>query len=251
MAQPASSNDEYHCMDDQRPDHEHQNCNEMLSFLAALQQADSQFPNGSFAFSNGMEGLAALGARMDAEGLAGLFEIVLRHRWAECDRVILVHAWRAGNDIAKLAVLDARLEAATLPASLRRGARDAGAALMETHARLGTPGAAALKQALAEGELLGHLPVMQGALWRALGLDESQSQWTSGYLTVSGLGSSAIRLGEAGALTVQKAMSVAMELISELSAMPVGAPERLAGALPWLDLACARQEELALRLFSN
>jgi len=71
-----------------------------VSLLAALQQADAGFPSGGFAFSNGIEGLAALGQRFDAAGLAGLLAGVLRHRWAGCDRVAVARAWDCGADAA-------------------------------------------------------------------------------------------------------------------------------------------------------
>ncbi len=222
----------------------------MSDFLTALQQSDNMFPNGSFAFSNGVEGMAALGQEFDAENLAGIFEAVLLHRWAECDRIALVHAWRAAS-VAELAQADRALEAATLPETLRKGSKNNGAALVEAHFRIGSGDASRLKSALQAGILLGHLPVMQGALWRVLGMDEEKAILTSGYLTVTGLGSAAIRLGEAGAITVQKALHKILPLIAELAWHPVRPLDAIAGALPWLDLACARQEAAPLRLFAN
>lgn len=223
----------------------------MIGLLNALQQGDTMFPNGSFAFSNGVEGMAALDQRFDLPGLAGLFEMVLRHRWSQCDRVALIHAWRSGTSLPELDLADRLLEAATLPATLRSGSRNNGAALVEAHARMGGDDAMVLKAALENGELLGHLPVMQGALWRGLGMNEAEAVLTSGYLTVTGLGSAAVRLGVAGALTVQKALRQVLELIGELAALPARKLDDLAGALPWLDLACAHQEIAALRLFAN
>jgi urease accessory protein len=219
-------------------------------FLTALQQSDNMFPNGSFAFSNGVEGMAALGQNFDAENLTGIFEAVLLHRWVECDRLALIHAWRAASEM-ELALADRALEAAILPETLRNGSKRNGAALVEAHLRIGLGNASRLKSALQAGTLLGHLPVMQGALWRVLGMDEAQAVLTSGYLTVTGLGSAAIRLGEAGAITVQKALHKILPLIAELAQRPARQLDAVAGALPWLDLACARQETAPLRLFAN
>ena len=58
----------------------------MLQRLIALQQADSAFPSGSFAFSNGIEGLAALLDGLGGAELGHAVEAVLRHRWAGSDR---------------------------------------------------------------------------------------------------------------------------------------------------------------------
>lgn len=223
----------------------------MLSLLPALQQADAGFPSGGFAFSNGIEGLDAMGARLDGPALTGVMEAVLRHRWAPCDRIALAQAWRAGPDVARLAGIDRALEAATLPESLRRGSCRNGAALLAAHVRLGTPGAAALRAALDAEVLLGHLPTLQGALWRASGLDEDAATQVSGYTVASGLSSAAVRLGCLGALPAQAALRDVLPVIAELSRAPVPGIDRLGGVLPWLDIACARQQGASLRLFAS
>lgn len=223
----------------------------MLSLLPALQQADAAFPSGGFAFSNGIEGLDALGMRLGGPALAGVMEAVLRHRWAPCDRIALAQAWRAGSDVARLAEIDRALEAATLPESLRRGSRRNGAALLAAHARLDTPSASALQAALQAETILGHLSVLQGTLWRAAGLDEDVAIQVSGYTVASGLASAAVRLGCLGALPAQAALRDVLPLIAELSRGAVPGVDRLGGGLPWLDIACARQQGASLRLFAS
>ncbi len=223
----------------------------MLSLLPALQQADAAFPSGGFAFSNGIEGLDAMGVRLDGPALAGVMAAVLRHRWAPCDRIALVQAWRSGSDAARLAEIDQALEAATLPESLRRGSRRNGAALLAAHVRLGTPGASAFQEALQADAILGHLPVLQGALWQAVGLDEDAATQVSGYTVASGLASAAVRLGCLGALAAQAALRDALPLIAKLARDPVPGIDRLGGVLPWLDIACARQQSASLRLFAS
>lgn len=223
----------------------------MLSLLPALQQADAAFPGGGFAFSNGIEGLNAMGARLDGPALAGVMEAVLRHRWAPCDRIVLVQAWRVGSDVTRLAEIGRALEAATLPESLRLGSCRNGAALLAAHVRLGTPGASTLKAALEADGILSHLPLLQGALWRAVGLDEATATQVSGYTVASGLASAAVRLGCLGALAAQAALRDVLPLIAKLSRSPVPDIGRLGGFLPWLDIACARQQGASLRLFAS
>ena len=223
----------------------------MLSLLPALQQADAAFPSGGFAFSNGVEGLDAMGVRLGGPALAGVMEAVLRHRWAPCDRIALVQAWRAGSDVPRLAEIGRALEAATLPESLRLGSRRNGAALLAAHVRLGTPGASTLQQALEADAVLGHLPLLQGALWRAARLDEAAAIQVSGYTVASGLASAAVRLGCLGALPAQAALRDVLPLIAALSCAPVPDIDRLGGFLPWLDIACARQQGAPLRLFAS
>uniref|UniRef100_UPI002F352142 urease accessory UreF family protein n=1 Tax=Methylobacterium radiotolerans TaxID=31998 RepID=UPI002F352142 len=110
----------------------------MLAALTALQQADTAFPSGSFAFSNGLEGLVAENPAFDEAALARIVAAALRFRWAETDRVALILAHRAGGAIAPLAAIDAALEAASLSEPMRVGSRRNGASLLASHARLGT-----------------------------------------------------------------------------------------------------------------
>lgn len=220
--------------------------------LSILQHADSAFPSGSFAFSGGVEGLAAMVGRLDVAGLAGILELVLRHRWAGCERVTLVQAWRQGPEPDRLAAIDRALEAATLPATLRTGSRRNGSALLATHRRLETPGAAAMQTAIAEGRMLGHLAPIQGALWRSLGIAEADAVMMSAYTTLTALTSATVRLNALGALAVQAALSQVLPLIGAYAdTSDISGETALTGALPWLDLACARQEVAELRLFSN
>ena len=223
----------------------------MLSLLPALQQADAAFPSGGFAFSNGIEGLDAMGARLDGPALAGVMEAVLRHRWAPCDRTALAQAWRAGSDVARLAEIGRALEAATLPESLRRGSRRNGAALLAAHVRLGTPGASALQAALDADAIVGHLPLLQGALWQASGLDEDAATQVSGYTVASGPAPGGGRGGARAPLPAQAALRDVLPLIAALSCAPVPDIDRLGGFLPWLDIACARQQGASLRLFAS
>ena len=134
----------------------------LIALLTALQHADAAFPSGSFAFSNGMEGLAALHPEIDATELRGVLAAVLRHRWATSERIAVVQAWRAGSNLVDLAEIDSALEAAILSEPLRTGSRRNGAALLTAHVRLGTSGAAALRACVQTGTMLGHLPIVPG-----------------------------------------------------------------------------------------
>ncbi|MGH9805774.1 MAG: urease accessory protein UreF, partial [Terriglobia bacterium] len=86
----------------------------MRNLFAALQQADSAFPSGGFGFSNGVEGLAALGLPLDRDGLQRVIAATLRHRWATADRIALIRAYRAGADIDAIGKIDTSVEATLL-----------------------------------------------------------------------------------------------------------------------------------------
>ncbi len=218
----------------------------MSGLLSILQHADTAFPSGGFAFSNGLEALIAEGAVGDAAGLGGVVEGLIAHRWAGCDRVALVGAHR---DPQRLPELDAALEAACLPASQRNGSRRNGAAFLTAHDRLGTPGAAALRARLREGDLLGHLAVLQGAIWRALGIEEAACVLMSGYAMASGICAASVRLGFVGALDAQRVLSACLPIIAGLAETP--APTEMRSFTPWIDIAVARQSSAELRLFAS
>lgn len=225
----------------------------MLTRLVAFQQADAAFPSGSFAFSNGIEGMAALEPGLDGTMLAATIEAVIRNRWAGTDRVALVQAWRADGDIARMARIDAALEAATLSEPMRVGSRRNGGALLAAHARLGTPGAAACRDRVRAGSLLGHLAPMQGALWRSLGLSEADAVAVSGYQTASGLVAAAVRLGRIGAIEAQRVLGAMLPILAETAA---SAPETgddidLVGFTPLIEIAAMRHARAELRLFAN
>jgi urease accessory protein len=220
------------------------------ALLTILQHADSAFPSGSFAFSNGIEGLAAMNAPLDRSGLRDVIAMVLRHRWATSDRVAVVRAHRAGDDFGELAALDGAVEAATLAEPLRGGSKRNGQALLAAHTRLGTPGAGEFRAQIAAEKLHGHLPVVQGFLWRARGMSENDAMTVSGYTTASGLIAATVRLGRIGAVEAQAVLAALLPTIADLS-VPVALNAQIESFLPWVDAAASRQAHAHLRLFAS
>jgi urease accessory protein len=220
------------------------------ALLTILQHADSAFPSGSFAFSNGIEGLAAMNAPLDRSGLRDVVAMVLQHRWATSDRVAVVRAHRAGENFDELAVLDQAVEAATLSEPLRSGSKRNGNALLAAHTRLGTTGAGELRAQVTAEKLHGHLPVVQGFLWRAHGMGETDAATVSGYTTASGLIAAAVRLGRIGAVEAQAVLAALLPTIAALST-PVAPDARIESFLPWVDAAASRQAHAHLRLFAS
>jgi urease accessory protein len=222
----------------------------LTGLLTILQHADSAFPSGSFAFSNGIEGLAALNAPLDRGGLNNVVAMILRHRWATSDRIAIALAHRAGCDLGGVAAIDRAVEAATLAEPLRSGSKRNGKALLAAHARLATPGAADLRSLIASGDALGHLPVVQGFVWRARGMSEADAIAISGYTTASGLIAAAVRLGRIGAVEAQAVLADVLPAIAEISG-PVPADAAIESFMPWVDMAAARHARAHLRLFAS
>lgn len=223
----------------------------MIETLHAIWQADSAFPSGAFAFSGGLEAFYAAEPAAGATTLPSLLHDMLARRWATSDRVALAHAHRAGANVDAIAAADAALDAATIVQALREGSRRNGAALLAAHERLGTPQSASLRAACRSGACLGHLAVMQGALFAALGMTLPAAIAASGYAAASGMVTAAVRLGRVGAIEGQRALAGVLSLLAELAAAPPPADAVPQGFLPLLDIAAARHTRAPMRLFAS
>jgi len=219
--------------------------------LKALQQADSFFPSGATAFSWGVEALVADGCANLRAQLNAVLLAQLEQRWSTFDRGVLVCAFDADGDIRMLAQLDTEVEAMLLPSELREGSRRAGASLLDVHQRLGTRGAADYQSAIRAGLALGHLPVVQGCVWRALGLGRLEAQAISAHAFCVSLLGAAVRLGAIGHIQSQRALSAAQERVAELLSQPVPALDACYSFTPELDIAAMRHETQTARLFVN
>jgi len=223
----------------------------MTTLFTALQQADSAFPSGSFAFSNGIEGLSALGVSLDRRGLQHTVISTLRHRWMTADWVALVHAYRAGAEIDAIVAIDAIVETTMLAEPLRDGSKRNGGALLTAHGRLKTPGAAELRQQIDAGLAFGHLAVVQGFLWRVLGMSEAEAVQVSAYSTVAGLVAAAVRLGRIGAVEAQAVVAAALSAIAAEVATPLAPECEIESFAPFIEIAAVRNRRAHLRLFAN
>jgi urease accessory protein len=258
----------------------------MIELLYAIWQADSGFPSGAFAFSGGLEAFYAL-TGSDTTPLPALLHDMLALRWASSDRVALSHAHRAsgalnvrpasgalnvrpacgalnvgpassgsdaraaGNFVDAIAATDAALEAAILVQPLREGSRRNGIALLAAHERLGTAGAGPLRAACRDGRCLGHLAVIQGALFRAIGMDLPAAIAAAGYGAAASLVTAAVRLGRVGAIEGQRALSGVLPLLAHLAAHPPPPDAVPEAFLPLLDIAAARHARAVMRLFAT
>ncbi len=217
------------------------------ALLRILQHGDSAFPSGGFAFSWGLEGLAAAGLVTGPETLAALMTDLLRHRWQGFDRVAVRAAWSA-RDAAAEAAIDAEVDRATWSAPARAGSIRAGRALLSVHARLGGAAAARFREA-AEGSGRGHLPVAQGVVWREAGLGLAAAEALSAWALVQGAAAAAVRLGLVGHLAAQAAVGAARAEAADLLARP--APARLCAFTPVVEIALTRHARSDARLFAT
>lgn len=223
----------------------------MQGFLGALQFADSFFPSGSIAFSWGLETLRADAEVASAAGIAQFLEGQLVHRWSCFDAPLVVAAARAGGKVERIAELDDLAEAMTLATELREGSRRAGASLLKVHEGLGTAGAADYRQRVSQRQGRGHLAVMQGILWTATGLSETECRAVSAHTLCTGIVGAALRLGMIGHLDAQKILLQARPVMVDLLDLPATQVEDISSYVPHAEIAAMRHEVQDSRLFAN
>ena len=219
--------------------------------FALLQHADSFFPGGQVSFSWGLEELAGSGRIAGADELFAFIDGQLRQRWASADRAVLAAAFDAGGDLDAVTGADRLQDAMSLSAGLRDGSARMGRALLSVHEELGTPGAADYRARVQTDEAPGHLPAVQGLLWRGAGLGRDEAEAASAHGLCVGLLGAALRLGLIGHLDGQRILARLRPGLASLLAQP--AP-LLAGAgayAPAVDIAIMTHETRTSRLFST
>jgi urease accessory protein len=219
--------------------------------LLALQHGDSFFPSGAVSFSWGLEGLHRSGELLGPDDVRRFLASQLRYRWATVDRPVLVAAHRKAKDFSAIAKLDKAVEALSLGREFREASARLGSALLTVHEKLGTPGAATYRDAIARRAALGHAPVVQGVVWWGIGLDEDAAAAVSAHalcLTVIG---SALRLGLIGHLDGQRCLGAQRALIASILRAPPADIERIGAFTPHTDIGSMRHETQEVRLFAN
>ncbi len=224
---------------------------EPARLLAALQHGDSFFPSGGVSFSWGLESLCAEGLVADETDVCRFVQGQLSHRWATCDRPALIAAHRAGRNLESVALVDAELEALALPQGLRVGSRRAGGALLNAHERLETRHAKEYRRMVKTGSAFGHLPVVQGLAWGAVGLAEEVAAAVSAHTLCVALLGAALRLGVIGHVGAQRILDDMRPEMTRLLSLPVPPPGNFSACTPAADIAVMRHETAEVRLFAN
>lgn len=211
--------------------------------LRLLQLADSAFPSGAYAFSDGLETLTQRGEVRTADDLTLFLRGQLRGGWGTQDAPACALAWKA--DAQRLAELDALLDNLKLVEGPRKASARIGANLRK----------AALKLWPDE---LSHLPETRhqattfGAVARLLGasLDDTVTAYLSAWLL--GRVTSATRLMRLGGLDAQHCASRCETDARWCVDFALRAtPDDLGGFTPLLDIAAAEQAKLSERLFQT
>ena len=219
--------------------------------LSVFQHADSTFPSGAVSFSWGLEALHDRGIVASAADLQEVVLAQIQGRWAQFDRPLLAHAHNACGNLETLIKLDRLAEAQTLCREQRLGSKHMGMAMLRVHARLGTRLSERFAERVRRGEALGHLPVVQGLLWRACGFSEENAIAMSAHGLCTGLLGAAVRLSIVGPMQAQIIHAALVPVLSRAMQSPVSAPDELNSFVPQIEIASMLHETDDLRLFMN
>ncbi len=213
------------------------------SLLRMLQTGDSAFPSGAFAFSNGLETLVGEGLVPDRMPLGNVLIGQIAPRWLTFDRAFL-HAAMAADDVA---AIDRDCHVRQTVPELASASQRMGRALLTSHARIGTAGAADYL-ARPRADAPGHAPVVQGLIGRGLGLTAEEAEAAAFHGLLSGFAAAAVRLGRLGALQAQKLVSDAISECASAFETTPGTPSAFA---PIADIAAQRRNPQAVNLFAT
>ncbi len=219
--------------------------------LTVLQHGDSLFPSGANAISGGLETLVSEGHVKSANDVSQFVFGQLNHRWKNFDRPALVAAHRCADNLKDVADIDALVDAQTLCASSRSGSIRVGRGLLDVHIKLNTKYAEDYGALVARSQAFGHNVVVQGLMWRGLGLTEASISLMSAYTFSNGLVSAALRLGVIGHIAAQKILSDTVDTVQELVSCPPADMDAMYAFTPGQEIYTMRQVDLTCRLFAN
>lgn len=225
--------------------------NEEEHILTILQYGDSFFPSGAVSFSWGVEMLKEDGVITCIKSLNEFLENQLINKWTSFERVVLAHAYENADKTNELIAIDYLVESMTLSNELRSGSKRLGSALLATHSRLDTPLAKNYQLLIFDHVALGHLPVIQGLLAKAIGQTKTSALIISAYNFCVAILSAALRLGIVGHIDCQNSLSKYRQLIAELTVQEIPDLKNIHAFTPYADIASMRHEHTNTRLFAN
>ena len=219
--------------------------------LVLLQHGDSFFPSGTVSFSWGLETLAEDGQVHSVGSFSDFLVNQIRYRWATSDRAALAAAYGAGADLEAVIGIDLLVDAQILACELREGSRRTGRALLSVHDKLGTPLAREFQDRVRAGDAPGHAAVVQGLVWRGVGLTLGQAELLSAHTLSIGLLGAAVRLGIIGHVDAQRILLVAREALVEILRETAPSIGEMSTFTPEAEIAVMRHETAETRLFAN
>ena len=211
--------------------------------LRLLQLADSAFPSGAYAFSDGLETLTTRGEVRTAADLSAFLCGQLTHGWGQQDAPACALAWQASAD--ELSELDGLLTDLKLVRGPHEASVRVGANLHRAALHLWPEEVAALPPSRHHATTFGAIAAVLGAS-QADTVTAYVSSWLLGRVT------SATKLMKLGGLDAQRAARLAEDTAQLCIQDALNAtPNDLGGFSPLLDIAAAEQGGLESRLFQS
>ena len=229
------------------------------SFLAALQLADSFFPSGAYAHSQGLEGMVTRGWVGNADDLGEYLRNLLAWSILPCDGVALLNAHRAAQDadLATLVDIDWQLRAMKLPEELRVASCHAGRRILDETAPLLREGTGSaihdqFRRMVRDRSAPGTGAVALGVACRAAGIDAGNALLVFGHSFAVGALGAAQRLLP---ITHSEAQGILHGLrqpvISATTALRHRDWREMTSFAPQTDIAAMRHEHDEVRMFAS
>jgi urease accessory protein len=222
------------------------------TLLRLLQLIDSGFPTGAFAFSNGLEGLAALDLVRTEADVRELIETQIHEGLAGVELPAIFEAHRA-TSLDQLKQLDELLTALKPIPAFRAASIKVGRRFLESAAPLFA--SEFVDQYLAmvrAGKPDGHYATAVGVVFHAAGIDPDTTALAFASSATQGQTAAAVRLGLFGQAAAQRLISSLQPALVSAVESARERPIAAWGAYqPMLDLAGLLQPELAGRLFAS
>lgn len=208
------------------------------------------YPVGAFAYSHGIEWAVEDGSVTDEASLTGWTEDILRLGGGWTDAVLFAHAWRAGDDGAALADLNALAEALAPSVERRLETMAQGTAFMKaTLDAWPWPGATAVRAALG-AETAYPIAVAAAAAGHGAPLEAALPAYLHGF--AANLVSAGVRLVPLGQSAGQRALAYLETPVREVAAAAADADLAALGGIAIVsDIAAMKHETQYTRLFRS
>lgn len=224
---------------------------EPLAFLHGLQLADSFFPVGAFAYSDGLETAATSGEIGGADGLRAWMDHFLEAVFVPCEGLALVKGMRAlqTGEWKTLSALDEELTAIRPAAAVRAASTGVGKRLLSLYSALSND-----EQFRGMTKLLphGNASLAYAIVFYHRGISERDAVLAFGYSRLAGIVSAGLRLISIGHQQGQRLLSQSIErLPAAADRILRTADEPLRSFNPVLDIQQMNHQYVYSRLFRS